>query len=415
MKRAPLIFFLALASLASCNSQVVPDVTSIVFSRNELTLLPEETYQLKVTLQGGPKEVVYWSSNETVATIGKDGLVTAKNKGTATLMAICDSKQAFCYVTVNEKPVETQVKLRKGNLKIEISAPTYHLPSNVFNAPVSFYQEDKAQDVSFDAKMSLGTENPDQSYQNIKVLREMLAYQKGADDSAVKAYDGLLSQADADPSKKGELFASEAWHVCRFDTGFLSALTTVSEGKEVSRGTRRVNTDEGSLLSILLGFDWSTITFKDLYDSNWRGFLEGLVGESGFPGDRGQDDIKKYGTLVGDLISAVSGGFTIAKTESETNQTYTIAFSEEGRTGLNAWLAKHKDTLKLVSTPTLDKLEFVLTFAKATDAFLGFTFEPAYHIGETANSMKADFTLEEKSELVDKDYIANLKAVSETW
>ncbi|MBQ9457037.1 MAG: Ig-like domain-containing protein [Bacilli bacterium] len=413
---APLIFLLALSGLSACSSQVIPDVTNITFSRNELTLTKEDTYSLKVTVEGGPKPVVFWSSNEAVATIDKDGLVTARNKGNATLMAICDSKQAFCYLTVNDKPVETEVKLRKGGLKLEFAAPTIGLPSNTFDAPIDFFQETSDDDITFDAKIVMGRTTPEQAYANVQTIRGALAYWSGPKDSVVKAYDDLLAKADADPAKKGEILANESWHFARFDDVAFSALTTVEEGKETGRAIRRINFADNSLLSLLTNMEKANISFKDIYDSNWRGFFDRLTQPDGtYPSEKTKTDSTKYGTLIGDLISAVSTGFTITKGATETSESYTISFPEETRTSLNAWFSKHKDTLHLINVPSLDKLDVVLTFGKTSDAFLGFVVDSAYHVGETANAIKVTYTLAESSEPAPKDTLQNLHEASKLW
>ena len=82
------------------------EVKSLKMSKTKATLKPEETLTLNATIK--PKNVtektITWkSSNKKVATVDKNGKVTAKKKGTCTITAITSNgKKAKCKVTVKK-------------------------------------------------------------------------------------------------------------------------------------------------------------------------------------------------------------------------------------------------------------------------------------------------------------------------
>ena len=79
------------------------DVTGISLNKKEITLKVGKTETLKATIKpsNATNKNVTWSSNKTsVATVNKDGKVTSKGKGTATITAKAGGKTATCKVTV---------------------------------------------------------------------------------------------------------------------------------------------------------------------------------------------------------------------------------------------------------------------------------------------------------------------------
>ena len=92
-----------------------PAVTAVEVSPASATLTVGETaaFTADVTATGGASEAVAWSSsNETVATVDADGLVTALAAGTATITATSDFDDTVSgtgTVTVNAAPVEPAV------------------------------------------------------------------------------------------------------------------------------------------------------------------------------------------------------------------------------------------------------------------------------------------------------------------
>lgn len=89
--------------------KVAIPVTSISINTQEITLELGKTYQLEVNITPSNatyKEVTWSSSNETVASV-KDGLVTAKQEGTATITAkTVEGKKVTCTVTVTKEKIE---------------------------------------------------------------------------------------------------------------------------------------------------------------------------------------------------------------------------------------------------------------------------------------------------------------------
>ena len=84
-------------------------VTSVTLDKSTLELVEEETAQLTATVlpeNADDKSVTWTSSDETVATVDENGLVTAVGKGTATITVTTTDggKTATCEVTVKAKP-----------------------------------------------------------------------------------------------------------------------------------------------------------------------------------------------------------------------------------------------------------------------------------------------------------------------
>jgi len=79
---------------------------AVKLSSNKATLKVGEIIKLKATLK--PKNVtdktITWkSSNKKVATVDKNGKVTAKKKGTCVItVTIANGKKAKCKITVNK-------------------------------------------------------------------------------------------------------------------------------------------------------------------------------------------------------------------------------------------------------------------------------------------------------------------------
>ena len=88
-----------------------PDVTSITLSNDKITLQPGKNRQISATLNSEIiyKKIIWKSSNEDVATVDEDGVVYAKNNGTAIITARADGKTASCTVYV-ETSVEGFVR-----------------------------------------------------------------------------------------------------------------------------------------------------------------------------------------------------------------------------------------------------------------------------------------------------------------
>lgn len=99
-----------------------PVKPSIKLNRTSLTLTKGKTYTLKTTVTGTNKTVTWSSSNSSVASVDKNGKVTAKTKGTATITAKVDGVSASCKVTVNET-AKTTIKLDKTKVTLGAGEP----------------------------------------------------------------------------------------------------------------------------------------------------------------------------------------------------------------------------------------------------------------------------------------------------
>ena len=99
-----------------------PAKPSIKLDKTSLTLTKGKTYTLKTTVTGTNKAVSWSSSNSSVASVDKNGKVTAKTKGNATITAKVDGVSASCKVTVNE-PAKTTIKLDKTKVTLGAGEP----------------------------------------------------------------------------------------------------------------------------------------------------------------------------------------------------------------------------------------------------------------------------------------------------
>ena len=98
--------------------EAVP-ATGVTLNETALSLHPTEkaTLTAAVAPENTTDTLVWTSSNDAVATV-KDGVVTAKSEGTATITAACGSAKAECVVTVLPPIPATGVTLDKAVLKL---------------------------------------------------------------------------------------------------------------------------------------------------------------------------------------------------------------------------------------------------------------------------------------------------------
>ena len=98
--------------------EAVP-ATGVTLNETALSLRPTEKATLAATVapENTTDTLVWTSSNDAVATV-KDGVVTAKSEGTATITAACGSAKAECVVTVLPPILATGVTLDKTALKL---------------------------------------------------------------------------------------------------------------------------------------------------------------------------------------------------------------------------------------------------------------------------------------------------------
>ena len=146
----------------SCDGKQQPDpgkeqetpvlVEEIRIDPESLALTVGETGQLEASVlpeNAGYGEILWTSSDESVAIVDRNGLVTALAKGTATVTATEDSSEitATCEVTVSGIPVEsvtldkTELEMRAGDT--ETLTATVN-PVNADDSEVSWTSSDEA-------------------------------------------------------------------------------------------------------------------------------------------------------------------------------------------------------------------------------------------------------------------------------
>ena len=95
----------AILLLTGCNPPVQPTISIVPTS---ITLNLDETYALQATItpDNGNTPITWESSNMDVATVDAEGVVTAKEAGTTTIIAtIADAEPAECVVTVVDNAI----------------------------------------------------------------------------------------------------------------------------------------------------------------------------------------------------------------------------------------------------------------------------------------------------------------------
>lgn len=97
------------------------DPISISLSSSSLSLSIGETSRILVSVEGNnivDKTITLSTSDENIATVDGEGLVTAIRRGTAIIAAFCDNTWAECRVTVGLDPVSISLDKRELNMAI---------------------------------------------------------------------------------------------------------------------------------------------------------------------------------------------------------------------------------------------------------------------------------------------------------
>ncbi len=140
----------------SCKQKEAVTPTSVTVSPATVSLVEGETQKLSATVQ--PKDAEYdgisWSSSAPeIATVGKDGQVTAVKAGSATITAKAGSVSGTCKVTVNAAPPQTIavtgvtvsmsfVELTEGGDPYQLTVTV--LPENASNKEVTWASADES-------------------------------------------------------------------------------------------------------------------------------------------------------------------------------------------------------------------------------------------------------------------------------
>lgn len=111
---------------ASCEIRVVNPVSKITLNESYVSMLVGESHTLKATLQPNNatfKTARWTSSDESVAVVDEDGVVTAFKAGSAIITAqAMDSsgKKAICYVTVRDHVPATGITISDKNITMVV-------------------------------------------------------------------------------------------------------------------------------------------------------------------------------------------------------------------------------------------------------------------------------------------------------
>lgn len=141
---------------ASCKITVTQGVTRVTLNKSSVTIYVPDTYQLTATVKpedASNPTVIWTSSDESVATVDENGLVTAVGNGTATITATSadgTEKSASCTVTVIDPdniPVSS-ITISGGNVTLEASS-TYAIsvtvkPNDAANAAIIWTSSDES-------------------------------------------------------------------------------------------------------------------------------------------------------------------------------------------------------------------------------------------------------------------------------
>ena len=103
MKNTTLILG-TIAMLISCTEiENLFPVSSLTLDETELLIEEGETYTLSVTVSpSDADQAVHWKSDdESIATVGDEGKITAVSLGTTIIKAVAGDVSASCEVTVN--------------------------------------------------------------------------------------------------------------------------------------------------------------------------------------------------------------------------------------------------------------------------------------------------------------------------
>lgn len=114
------ITLMAGSVVKTANLRVKVATTGITLNSDYLTLRPDETFQLsaKVLPSSAPQRVTYKSSDDTIATVSKEGLVTGIGVGTTMIIVSNGDSSVAASVIVNQS-VNYQQKEENAKGKIE--------------------------------------------------------------------------------------------------------------------------------------------------------------------------------------------------------------------------------------------------------------------------------------------------------
>ncbi len=137
MKHFFTILGIAIAMTACTPESLEPEtipVQAVELSSSTLTLHPGDKVSLTATViptNATEKNLVWFSSDETVATVSQVGEVSAVSVGTAVVTASCGGRKAECEVTVSLEHVPvTSISLDQSDVSLFVG-DTFQLTATV--------------------------------------------------------------------------------------------------------------------------------------------------------------------------------------------------------------------------------------------------------------------------------------------
>lgn len=174
--------------LTSCGGSTASNITAVKLNRSYISLAPNETFLLEATTIGGEKEVTFFSSDSSIASIDATGLVTAIASGETSVYAIANDKIATCLVKVENNENEIRSAIKKGTISMKIDSSFFEKTGQVFYAPLTYtYQsrggafDDENSKMHFDVEWTKGIASTsytavEQSARNVEFINYLFNY-----------------------------------------------------------------------------------------------------------------------------------------------------------------------------------------------------------------------------------------------
>ena len=121
--------------LAGCASENT--VTAIAFDKTAYVLDVGEQVTVNIRYTGSGKTAKFLSSNELVATIDEQGVITGIGRGEATVFAVCNDIIARAVVMVSTDPVVDKIYQSKGTVSLGANFPAFSLEGTL-TSPFTF-------------------------------------------------------------------------------------------------------------------------------------------------------------------------------------------------------------------------------------------------------------------------------------
>lgn len=103
----------------SSKNEITKEITvkvtepTIKLNKESITLFAQETAYIKAEVIGKDSKAEFKSKDQSIATIDSNGKVNAKNKGTTSIVATANGKEAICKVTVKSVSSGSKTSIKK--------------------------------------------------------------------------------------------------------------------------------------------------------------------------------------------------------------------------------------------------------------------------------------------------------------